>query len=77
MNYEFSLGSFFVGLLILIAGVVFVRFHQWIADNFSSGTNSYDKFKLYALIACGLGLIVMVNLHTVILGALVDAIFRQ
>ena len=65
--YEFNIGTFFVGLLILIAGVAFVRWHQWIADNFGSGLGSYDRYKLVGLIACGLGLVVMVNLHTLIL----------
>ena len=65
--YEFSLGSFFLGFAILIAGVAFVRWHQQIADNFGSGVSSYDRYKLWAFITCGVGLIVMVNLHTFIL----------
>jgi hypothetical protein len=67
MEYEFSTGSFFVGLLILAVGVAFVKWYQVIADNFGSGVSSYDHYRLYALITCGLGLIVMVNLHTMIL----------
>ena len=67
MEYELSFGAFFIGLLILIAGVVFVRFHQWIADNFGSGVASYERYKLYAFITCALGLVVMVNLHTMLL----------
>ena len=65
--YEFNIGTFFVGLLILIAGVAFVRWHQWVADNFGSGIGSYDRYKLWAFITCALGLVVMVNLHTMIL----------
>ena len=67
MQYEFSFGSFFIGFIILLAGVAFVRWHQWVADNFGSGVASYDRYKLYALLTCGLGLIVMTNLHTAIL----------
>ena len=67
MTYEFSIGSFFIGLLILAAGVAFVRWYQVIADNLGSGVASYDRYKLWAFITCGLGLIVMVNLHTMIL----------
>ena len=67
MQYEFSIGSFFVGFLILLVGVAFVRWHQWVADNFGAGVSSYDRYKLYAFLACGLGLIVMVNLHATIL----------
>ena len=67
MEYEFTFGSFFVGLLILAVGVAFVRWHQTIADNLGSGVSSYDRYKLWALITCGVGLIVMINLHTMIL----------
>jgi hypothetical protein len=65
--YEFSLGSLFVGLLILAAGVAFMRWHQWVADNFGSGVGSYDQYKFWALITCIVGLIVMTNLHVIIL----------
>ena len=75
MNYEFSVGSFFVGLLILIAGVLLLRFHAWVADNFAGGVGSYERFKLFAVIACGLGLVVMTNLHAVLLGLVVRSIF--
>ena len=75
MQYEFSLGSFFIGFLILLAGVAFVRWHQWVANNFGSGVASYDRYKLYALLTCVLGLVVMINLHAVILQAIVNAIF--
>ena len=77
MDYEFSIASFFVGLIILALGVVFVRFHQWVADNFGNGASSYDRYKLYAFLACGIGLIVMVNLHTVILNSIANAIFNR
>ena len=77
MNYEFSIRSFFVGLIILAVGVIFVRFHQWVADNFGSGVSSYDHYKLYAIGTCVLGLVVMVNLHAVILGAIANTIFGR
>jgi len=73
--YEFSWGWFFIGTLILVGGVVFVRFHQWIADNFGSGVSSYDRYKLWALITCAVGILVMLNLHTFILKALLGNLF--
>jgi hypothetical protein len=76
MQYEFSVGSFFFGLLILAAGLAFVRWHQWVADNFGSGVASYDRYKLWALITCVIGLVVMVNLHTLILVNLLRSIFH-
>jgi hypothetical protein len=75
MQYEFSVGSFFFGFIILLAGVAFVKWHQVIADNLGSGVSSYDRYKLWALITCGVGLIVMVNLHTYILTNLFRTIF--
>lgn len=75
MQYEFSVGSFFLGLVIVIAGAVFMRFHQWVADNFGGGLGSYDKYKLYALITCIAGFLVMTNLHVVILRWLLSFVF--
>jgi hypothetical protein len=72
MQYEFSIGSFFVGLLILAAGVAFVKWYQPIADNMGSGVASYERFKLWAFITCGVGFVVMVNLHTMLLTWIFD-----
>jgi hypothetical protein len=77
MQYEFSVGSFFLGLLILAAGVAFVRWYQQIADNLGGGVGSYERYKLWAFITCGLGLIVMVNLHTMILVWFFNMIFSR
>ena len=67
MNYELSTGSLVAGIIILIAGVVFVRFYQWVADNFGGGVGSYERYRLYAILTCVLGFIVMLNLHTMLL----------
>lgn len=75
MQYEFSFGSFFIGLLILIVGIVFTRWYQTIADNLGSGVASYDRFRLVGLLACALGFIVMLNLHTLILGWFLSLLF--
>jgi hypothetical protein len=75
MNYEFSIGSFLIGLIILAGGVAFVRWHQVIADNLGSGVVSYDRFKLWAFITCGVGFIIMLNLHIILLGWLVSMLF--
>jgi hypothetical protein len=75
MTYEFSIASFFIGLIILGAGVAFVRWHQVIADNFAGGVSSYDKAKLWAFITCGVGLLVMLNLHTMLLKAFFSLLF--
>jgi hypothetical protein len=74
MTYEFSIGSFFLGLVILLAGIAFVKWHQVIADNLGNGTASYDRFKLWAFITCCAGLVVMINLHVVLLTWIVGLI---
>ena len=53
MLYEFSVQSFFVGVLIIIAGAIGVVYHQKLADNLADGLNSYDKFKFWGLVVCG------------------------
>ena len=75
MSYEFSLGWFFIGVMILIVGVLFARFHQVIADNMGSGVMGYDRYKLWAVGICGLGLVVAVNLHTTILKGIAGLFF--
>ena len=77
MGYEFSIESFLIGLLILAAGVAFVKWHQKIADNFGSGVTSYDRYRLWALIACAIGLVVMLNLHTMILVWFFNTLFNR
>lgn len=72
-----NVGSFFFGLMILIVGVLFIRFHQVLADNFGSGVASYDRYKLYALITCGVGFIVMLNIHTLFFEWFFSMLFRR
>lgn len=67
MSYEFSIGSLIAGIVILVIGIVCVRFYQWIADNFGSGASSYERYRLYAMLVCALGFIVMLNLHSMLL----------
>ena len=73
--YEFSLTSLVWGIIILMVGVIFVRYYQWVADNFGGGVGSYERYRFLALATCGLGFIVMSNLHVVILRALLGSLF--
>ena len=72
---SFNIGAFIVGLLILAAGGACVVFYQKIADHIAHGVSSYDHVKLFGIIAIALGFLIMTNLHTVILTALVKLIF--
>ena len=75
MLYEFSVQSFFVGVLILIAGALGVIYHQKLADNLADGLNSYDKFKFWGLVTCGVGFAIMLSLHTIPLSWLLNSLF--
>jgi len=77
MAYEFSFTSFFVGFIIVVVGAAFMIWHQVIADNLGSGVSSYDRFKFWALITVVVGFIVMLNLHTYILGNLLQSLFHS
>ena len=72
---SFNIGAFFIGLIILAAGGACVVFYQKIGDHIAHGVSSYDHVKLFGIIAIGIGFLVMTNLHTVILTALVRLIF--
>lgn len=67
MEYKFSVAWFVAGLLVVIIGGLFVKYHQWVADNFGGGIGSYDRYKLASFITVGAGLVFMINIHTVFL----------
>ena len=71
MDFTFSIGWLFGGLAIAAAGGAIVFFHRQIAEHMASGVSSYDKVKLFGLITLIVGLLVAMNLHTVILSFIV------
>ncbi len=73
--YEFSIGSFFFGIVLLIVGALVVVFHQKLADNLGSGVSSYDRFKPWGLIICGIAVILMTSLHSILLNWLASSLF--
>ena len=77
MEYTFSWGWFFIGFIVLAAGVALTVWHRPIADNFGSGVVSYERYRLWGLIGCGVGLIVMLNLHTFFLGLFFSQLFGR
>lgn len=76
MDWNFSFGWFFLGVLILIAGTCVTVFYQQISDNMASGVSSYERVKLVGIITAIVGFIVMANLHTLILSFFVDIVFN-
>jgi Ca2+/Na+ antiporter len=75
MEYSFSWGWFFGGLAIIVVSVIFMRFYQWIADNFGAGVADYERYKLFGLIAIGVGLLSMINVLPLLLMLILSQIF--
>lgn len=73
----FDIKTFFIGLVIMLAGGSMVVFHRWIADNFVGGVSGYDKVKFWGIIGCILGFIIMLNIHYSLLSFLVGSIFNK
>jgi hypothetical protein len=76
MEYHFSVAWFVAGLLVTIAGGLFMQYHQWVADNFGGGLGSYDKYKLAATIMVVTGLVFMINIHTTLLAWFFGLLFN-
>ncbi len=77
MDWTFSIGWFITGLFIFIAGAFMVIKYQWVAYNIANGVSSFDKVKLFGVIAIVVGLLIMANLHTFFLGLLVNLFFNH
>ena len=75
MGYEFTWSAFAIGILILSGGAALIAWHRPIADAMASGVSSYERFKFWGLIACGLGIAVMLNLHVMILRWIFGSLF--
>jgi hypothetical protein len=75
MIYAFSWGWFFIGLIVLAISVALTVWYRVVADNFGNGVSSYEQYRLWGLIGCGLGFVVMVNLHTYVLGLFFSQLF--
>lgn len=70
-----SIGAFIIGLIIIIAGVVSVKYNRQVTDSFGSSAvasklgagSKYDVFKIYSIIAILVGLVIMFGLYKPIL----------
>ena len=59
----------------MTAGGLVVIFHQKLADNLGGGVSSYERFKFWGLITCGVGFAIMLSLHTIPLNWLLNSLF--
>ncbi len=63
-------------MIILAVSVLFTIFYRPLADMFGAGFSSYERFRLWGLIGCGLGLIVLLNIHTMIIEWFLSMLFH-
>ena len=76
MDYEFSIGWMFGGLVVALAGSLIVIFYKQIADGLAGGVSSYEKVKLFGIVTIILGLLITSNLLPAILAWLVQLMFK-
>ena len=77
MDFTFSLGWLFGGIGILVAGGLIVVFYRQIAENMANGVSSYDKVKVFGIIAIVIGFLAATNLLPFLLTALVGLLFNR
>ncbi len=66
-----------IGIIVLIIGCALTLYYRPIADTMGSGIASYDRYRLVGLIACGVGFLVMLNLHSLLLGWFFGMLFNR
>ena len=77
MDFTFSFGWMFGGLAIALAGGLIVIFYRQIADNLANGVSSYDKIKLFGVIATVIGFLIAANLHLLALTFITNILFGR
>ena len=75
--YEFSWSWFFIGTLVTAASAAVVVWYRPISDAMGSGASSYDRFKFWGVIGVLVGFIVMLNVHTLLLGWFFNSLFNR
>lgn len=77
MDYNFDLNSMFLGLGIMLIGILFTRWYKQVSDFFGRGIASYGKFRLTAILTCVAGFLISLNLHILLLNWLVGILFPK
>lgn len=70
-----SLGSFILGAFIAVGCALFVVFGSKLIYTLGGDLGDFEKAKKWAFVGIGIGLLMMFNLHSLILGAIVKNIF--
>ena len=77
MDYQFNFGWMTVGLAITLAGALVVVFYRPIAENLANGVSSYEKVKLFGIIAVVIGLLTTSNLLLFVFNLLFGFLFKS
>lgn len=75
-GYQFSFGWMVAGLAITLAGALVVIFYRPIAENMANGVSSYEKVKLFGIIAVIIGLLTTSNLLLFVFDLLFGFLFK-
>ncbi len=73
---KFSVGTFIFGVLLVIISGLFLGYHRQIADQVGSGVSDYQRYKKWGLIALGVSILVMLNIHTWLLHVFINTFFK-
>jgi hypothetical protein len=63
--YKFDLGWMVVGIIIIALGALIARYYNKLAE--ATGMWNYSRWQLIGFIVIGIGFIIMLNLHTLLL----------
>ena len=77
MDYTFSVGWMFGGLLIALVGGLIVIFYRQISENLANGVSSYEHVKLFGVVGIIIGLLIASNLMPLLLTWLVKLLFGK
>jgi hypothetical protein len=77
MDYQFNFGWMVAGLAITLAGALVVIFYRPIAENLANGVSSYEKVKLFGIIAVVIGLLTTSNLLLFVFDLLFGFLFKH
>ena len=76
-GFEFNFGWMVAGLAITLVGALVVIFYRPIAENMANGVSSYEKVKLFGIIAVIIGLLTTSNLLLFVFNLLFGFLFKS
>ena len=74
---ELNIGTLISGVVIILLGTAFIYFYTPIADNLGGGLGSYQKYKLYGVIAVVFGFLILFNIPQFLLNQVLSVFFSR